>query len=80
MPVKNKRGKEWDVKAGKLVLETPAVAKKSEELPVARLDREITRAERQKEQAQAQLTQAQTEFDEASTYEAELKALRAQIP
>jgi hypothetical protein len=77
MPIGNK---EWKVKNGKVLLETPAVEATSEEVPVARLDRQITRAERQKERAQAQLDQAQAEFDEAATHEAELKALRAQLP
>jgi hypothetical protein len=80
MGVKNKRGKNWDVKGGKLVIETPAVAATSEELPVARLDKEITRAERRKTRAEADLATAQTAFDEATAYEAELKALRADLP
>lgn len=81
MPVKSNRGnKEWDVKNGKVSLNTPAVAATTEEVPVAQLDRAIERAERQKARAQADLDRAQAEFDKVDKYEADLKALRGQLP
>lgn len=80
MPVKGKGKQQWDVKNGKVVLVTPAEAATSEEIPVGRLDRVIVRAGRQKERAEATLAEAQTAYDEAAKYEADLKALRAQVP
>jgi hypothetical protein len=69
----------WDVKNGKPVLVTPAVAAKSEEVPVGRLDRQIERVGQRKERAKAALDQVQAEYDELVKYEAELKAVRAKI-
>jgi chromosome segregation ATPase len=79
-PVKSKRSnQQWDVKDGKPVLVTPAVQAASETIPVKRLDREIERTAHRKEQAKAALDAAQTEYDELEKYEADLKALRAQV-
>jgi hypothetical protein len=69
----------WDVKNGKPVLVTPAVAAKSEEVPVERLDRQIERVGQRKERAKVALDQVQAEYDELVKYEAELKAVRAKI-
>jgi hypothetical protein len=70
----------WELKNGKPVITTPAIAAKSEEIPVARLDRQIERIGQRKEQAAEMLAQAQKDFDDLEKFEAELKALRAQIP
>jgi hypothetical protein len=79
MSIKNKRGQEWDVKNGKAVLVTPAVEEASEEVPVARLNREIARATRRKEALQQALARAQAEYDEAAQYETELVAIRDSV-
>jgi hypothetical protein len=79
-PVKGKGKQQWDVKNGKVVLVTPAEVEKSEEVPVAQLDRVIERAERKKERAEAALAEAQATLDEATAYEEGLKALRASVP
>lgn len=70
----------WDVKNGKPVLVTPAVAAQSEEVPVERLDRQIERIGQRKARAAEALAAAQAELDEITKYEAELKAVRAKIP
>lgn len=70
----------WEVKNGKAMLVTPAVAAKSEEVPVARLDRQIERVGQRKARAAETLAAAQKEYDELVSYETELKALRAKIP
>jgi hypothetical protein len=80
MPVQGKGKQQWDVKNGKVVMVIPAEAAKSEEVPVARLDRMIERATRQKERAAETLAEAQTALDEATTFETGLKDLRAQLP
>jgi len=69
----------WDVKNGKAVLVTPAVAAKSEEVPVQRLDRQIERVGQQKARAAEALAAMQAQFNELEAYEAELVALRAKI-
>lgn len=69
----------WDVKNGKVVMVTPAVEAKSEEIPVERLDRQIERIGHRKERAQEALTAAQAEYDELVKFETELKALRAKV-
>lgn len=70
----------WDIKNGKPVLVTPAVAAKSEEVPIERLDRQIERIGQRKERAGEALATAQKEYDDLVAYEAELKALRAKVP
>jgi hypothetical protein len=80
MPAGLRGNQRWEIKNGKPVITTPAVAAQSEEIPVARLDRQIERISRRKEQAAESLAVAQKEFDDLEAFETELKALRAQIP
>jgi hypothetical protein len=75
----NKRGQNWKVKDGKVMLEVPAVAAKSEEVPVTRLDRELERTTKRKARATEQLAEAQKALDDLTAYESELQALRDQI-
>jgi hypothetical protein len=74
-----KGNQKWEVKNGKPMLVTPAVAAKSEEVPVERLDRQIQRIGSRKERAAEALAAAQAEYDELVAFEAELTALREQV-
>lgn len=73
------RAQKWDVKNGKPVIVTPAVAAKSEEVPVERLDRQIERIGQRKARAAEAVAAAQAELTEIEAYEAELKAVRAKL-